>query len=187
MISYHIPLALPLHRRKLCGQRPSLARRRQRMPRGRCPSTTWHCSESYPRLCATPAWGTSRDARILQLDQKCMEKWESGRFYSLMQQSCANPFQTWRPPDSEVDSLGEAADLLALGPFRPSFICGIQFWHSILDQSEICRKKAPNSNSGPEKRYTSSHFHDKTITFSGISFKKLASHFGHKIKTLWNF
>ena len=74
-----------------------------------------------------------------------------------------------------------------VGPFRPSFICGIQFWHSILDQSEICRKKAPNSNSGPEKRYTSSHFHDKTITFSGISFKKLASHFGHKIKTLWNF
>ena len=47
---------------------------------------------------------------------------------------------------------------LPLGPFRPSFICGIQFWHWIFDQSEICRKKAPNSNSGPEKRYTSITF-----------------------------
>ena len=60
----------------------------------------------------------------------------------------------------------------------------IVVFHKLLDQSEACRRKAPNSNLVPQNSYTFVTFPSQNCHIEWTIFKNLLSLFHHKIMSL---
>ena len=60
----------------------------------------------------------------------------------------------------------------------------IVVFHKLLDQSEACRRKAPNSNLVPQNSYTFVTFPSQNCHIEWTIFKNMLSLFHHKIMSL---